>query len=600
MKLYIKELFVIFKNFIKPRYMKDKMLNLPKEVKKIGIKLELLSLIMTVIGLGFSFLLKVTNNLISLKYIILGIIIFMLYRSQQIINGAFNIYETSERTKFSLIFDDELVYRGSIIVSKVKDKILKFDDKTNMYKVMSNEEVMNSIKNYLNNYWDLKLKHIFNVFEVISIIAMIVVAIITNDALPNSLFIILIVFFVLINFFVETYININRKSFYKKHREYDDKQSIIKNDLLRVPFIVEEDLDMRISKLQDALKDSNKNLKSFYKKMDLSRFLISLIESLCEYGLIIFFVLNIELENITLGSIAEITATIVIVENALWHVKRLGWKLDNNNEMVTKLQKESDDINLILDTYYSTLSKEQKEKIVDQINIKPFEIKYLQESKNDVPFTLVSNKNITINKGDVAFLYGSSGSGKSTFMKMLTERITLEKSVDMPSTNRYLFYDEKLKFGSLSLYEELFCGKRNPNLKKMEVILKNLHLWDEIGSISKDVWQFMKEKKFELYLSNGQRQRLILAKILYFLDDNIDAVILDEPTSGLDNDNRNDIDAQNVLEYIINYVNKDKKRIVVISTHQNLDNLKKNIKKDYNIKDFKFINDKEKSIIHEV
>ena len=137
-------------------------------------------------------------------------------------------------------------------------------------------------------------------------------------------------------------------------------------------------------------------------------------------------------------------------------------------------------------------------------------------------------------------------------------------------------------------------------MKKMEVILKNLHLWDEIGSISKDVWQFMKEKKFELYLSNGQRQRLILAKILYFLDDNIDAVILDEPTSGLDNDNRNDIDAQNVLEYIINYVNKDKKRIVVISTHQNLDNLKKNIKKDYNIKDFKFINDKEKSIIHEV
>ena len=48
------------------------------------------------------------------------------------------------------------------------------------------------------------------------------------------------------------------------------------------------------------------------------------------------------------------------------------------------------------------------------------------------------------------------------------------------------------------------------------------------------------------------------------------------------------------------YVNKDKKRIVVISTHQNLDNLKKNIKKDYNIKDFKFINDKEKSIIREV
>ncbi|MBR2997640.1 MAG: ATP-binding cassette domain-containing protein [Bacilli bacterium] len=599
MREYLKELFVIIKNFIKPTYIQDKMLNLPKEVKKIGIKLEVLSLSMTVITLGFSFLLKLTNNLISLKYILLGIIIFMLYRSQQIIQGAFNIYETSERTKFNLIFDDELVYRGSIIVGKVKDKILKYDDKSKMYKIMTNEEVLNSIKNYLNNYWNLKLKRIFNIFEAISIIAMIVVAIVTNDALPNNIFIILILFFVILNFFVTTYININRKSFYKKHREFDDKQSIIKNDLLRVPFIVEEDLNMRINKLQDALKDSNKNLKSFYKKMDISRFLISLVESFCEYGLIIFFVLNIQLENITLGSIAEITATLVIIENALWHVKRLGWKLDYNNEMVTKLQKETDDINLILDTYYKVQNDEQKKKIVDTINIKPFEIKYLQESNNDVPFTLVSNKDINISKGDVAFLYGSSGSGKSTFMKMLTERISLEKNIEIPSTNRYLFYDEKLKFGSLSLYEELFSGTK-PNLKKMEDILKNLHLWYEIDAISKDVWQFMKEKKFELYLSNGQKQRLILAKILYFLNDEIDAIILDEPTSGLDNENRTDIDAQNVLEYIINFVNKDKKRIVVISTHQNLDNLKKNIKKDYIIKDFKFINDKEKSIIREV
>ena len=465
-----------------------------------------------------------------------------------------------------------------------------------MYKVMTNEEVMNVIKNYLNNSWDLKLKHIFNVIEALSIVIMLVTAFITNNALPNNIFIALIIFFVVINFFVTTYIDTKRKDFYKKHREYDDKQSIIKNDLLRVPFIVEEDLDMRITKLQEALKDSNKNLKSFYRKMDVSRFLISLIECFCEYGLIIFFVLNIELENVTLGSIAEITATIVIVENAMWHVKRLGWKLDNNNEMVTKLQKEENDIRLILDTYYKVQNNEHTEKIIDTINIKPFEIKYLQESKNDVPFTLVSEKDITLNKGDVAFLYGSSGSGKSTFMKMITERITLDKNVEIPSTNRYLFYDEKLKFGSLSLYEELFSGTK-PNLKKMEDILKNLHLWDEINAISKDVWQFMKEKKFELYLSNGQRQRLILAKILYFLNDDIDAIILDEPTSGLDNDNKKDVDAQNVLEYIINYVNKDKKRIVVISTHQNLDNLKNNIKQNYVIKDFKFTNDKEKSII---
>ena len=131
----------------------------------------------------------------------------------------------------------------------------------------------------------------------------------------------------------------------------------------------------------------------------------------------------------------------------------------------------------------------------------------------------------------------------------------------------------------------------------MKDILKNLNLWYEIESISHDVWQFMKEKKFEYYLSNGQKQRLILAKILYFLNEDIDALILDEATSGLDNDNNIDIDAQNVLEYIVKFANNDRKRIVVISTHQNLDKFKERINKEFKIKEFDFIKDKEKSII---
>ena len=600
MKIYFTELTSILKNFFRPTYVKDKLLNIPKEVKKAGVKIQLLDLIMTIISLVFAFLLKLTNNMISLKFILLGIIIYMLYRGEQIVRGAVDIYATAEKTKYDLIYDDELVYRGSIIVGKVKDKILKYDDRSKMYKVMTNEEILNAVKNYLSNYWDLKIMYIFNIFEMMSILAMLVVAIITNDALPNNIFIILIVTFVILNFVVTTYINIHRKKFYNKHREYDDKQSIVKNDLLRVPSIVEDDLKMRINKLQNALSDSNKNLKDFYKRMHVSRFFISIIETFCEYGLIIFFVMSISLENITLASITEITATLVIVENAIRHVKNFCWKLDYINERNIKLQKEIEDIKLILETYYIIDKNDQNKKVVNTINIKPFEIKYLQESNNDVPFTLCSNNEITLNKGDVAFLYGSSGSGKSTFMKMITEKIKLDKNIEIPSTNRYLFYDEKLKFGSLPLYEELFCGNTNPDLTKMEEILKNLHLWQEIQSISHDVWQFMKEKKFELYLSNGQRQRLILAKILYFLNDDIDAVILDEPTSGLDNENTKDADAQDVLKYIINYVNKDKKRIVVISTHQNLDNLKNRIKNKYTIKNFEFINDKEKSIIHEV
>ena len=206
-----------------------------------------------------------------------------------------------------------------------------------------------------------------------------------------------------------------------------------------------------------------------------------------------------------------------------------------------------------------------------------------------MPFTLKSNENISINKGEVIILVGPSGSGKSTFMNMLTERIKLEKSTDIPTTSRFLMYDDKLKFGSLSIFEELFCDNKDPDLIKMKNILKNFHLWEEIENNSKDVWQYMKEKKFEHSLSNGQKQRLILTKLLYFLDNDIDALILDECTSGLDDDDSKHIDACDVLEYIVRYSNKDKKRIIILSTHQNIDRFKNNIKNEYKIRNFKFV-----------
>ena len=75
----------------------------------------------------------------------------------------------------------------------------------------------------------------------------------------------------------------------------------------------------------------------------------------------------------------------------------------------------------------------------------------------------------------------------------------------------------------------------------MEDILRNLNLWNEISDNCKDVWKYMKEKKFDNSLSNGQKQRLIIAKILYFLDNEIDALVLDECTSGLDDKDKNSV-----------------------------------------------------------
>lgn len=598
MKLF-KELWKIICNFIKPYKLDESILKMPKNVRKMGIKIEILSLSLTIFSLVFAFILKVTNMMIEQKLFLLGIILYMLYRGEKVLRDAFNLYSDTEYAKYNMIFEDELVLKGTNIIGVTKDRVLKYDENSKIYRIMDNETILNTIKKYLDNLWRHQIKHRFDVIEIISILLMVATAIITNDAIPNNIYISLILIFGSLSFVSSAYINLNRGNYYKKNREFNNEQSIIVNDLLRVPTIVSKDLDMRIARFKKTVIDSNKNIKDFHKKMNFTRMIMTIIETLSQYGIIVFYVMNVKLENLTLGSIAQISATLAIVETAIGYMRRFVNALEDNNDRLVALEKESADMKLILEIYHNINQKEVNI-IVDSINIKPFTIKYLKGSNNDIPFTLRSDKDININKGEVIVLYGPSGSGKSTFMNMLTERIKLEKSTDIPTTSRFLMYDDKLKFGSLSIYEEIFCDSENPDLLKMKNILKNLHLWEEIEANSKNVWQYMKERKFEHSLSNGQKQRLILAKLLYFLDDNIDALILDECTSGLDDDDKNHIDACDVLEYIVKYSNKDKKRIVIISTHQNIDKFKDNIKNEYKIRNFKFIKEDNINYIKEL
>lgn len=597
----IREVINLIIKFFKPYGISDELLTIPKNVKHMGFKVGFINLGTTVIALVFAFMLKVTNMMIERRLILLGIILFMLYRGQQVVKEAFHLFESSENKKFELIFEDEIVFRGSQIIGKTSNKVLKYNASNKLYKVMSNESVLNTIKNYLQNMWRQKIQHTFDVFEMISVIIMLTIAILTNTSIDQVVFIPLILIFVLISFFCSAYISLNREAYYKKHREYNNEQSLIINDLLRVSVIVKNDLDMRINKFQKTVIASNENVTKFHKKMNLSRLFVTIMEAFSQYGIIIFYLLGVEWNSITLATITEIAATLIIVETALAQISRIAETLNSHNERLTILEKEEADMSLILDVYHNEAAKISTPKIVDNINIKPFSIQYLEESENDKPFTLVSREPIHIYNGEVVILYGPSGSGKSTFMKMLTERIRLEKSIDIPSTSRFLFYDEKLKFGSLSIFEELFCCSETPDLAKMQNILEHLHLWCEIKSNCFDVWKWMKEKQFEQSLSNGQKQRLILAKMLYWLDENIDVMVLDECTSGLDDKTESDsADAERILEYVVRYANSDKRRIVIISTHQNIDGFKQNLASEYTFRNLQFSKEGECNLVREI
>lgn len=594
------ELQDLFVTFFQPCQLLDKVLDVPQDVRKLGVRNNLLGLMTTVISLAFSFMLKSSNMLIQHKYILLGIIVFMLYRGQQLLLDSINLFRDSEETKFALIFDDALTYRGSSIIGKVSNRVLKYDTKNHLYKIMDNEAIINCIKRYLKTFWKLKVSHIFSILNTVSVVLMLAVAIITNDTIPQVVFVPLLLAFVGISFISSAYINLKADEFQHKNRIFDDEQHLILNDLLRTPAIVPKDVEMRISRFQKTLVESNKNVKDFHKNMNISRILVTFLELVCQYGIIVFYLLGVEWTSIDLSIIAEITANLLIVETALGYVSRIAWMMGKHREEVIHLKNEDEDIKLILDVFHQETEKLSSAKPIDRIELLPFSIKYSKASENDKPFELISEKPIHINSGEIAILYGPSGSGKSTFEKMLTGRISLEKSTEIPSTTRFLFYDETLEFGNMSLYEELFCCEEEPSLTKMQEILKNLHLWSELQANCLDVWEWLKTKRFKNSLSNGQKQRLILAKMLYWLDSDIDVLVLDEATSGLDDKVESDsADAEKILEFIVRYANKDKPRIIVISTHQNINGFISHLSSEYKFKSFYFEKEGDKNFIKE-
>ena len=586
--------------FVKPK-IDEPLLEPPETIKSIEVKLGMVSWGMNLVVLTFAFLLKITNNLIARHYIVLGIICFMLYRAQNLMSHMIDSWSILEEQNVQTVYENEVIVRGSQIVSKTTGKVYRKDEATGLYELILNESLLNTIKRFLHNLWKYECKQKILVLKMFTVVTMIIVAIITNTEVNQTLFVSLIVIFSILSFITTLYVRKKRMEYVEKDKEYKNRTHTLVNDVLRVPEIVKQDLSTRITSLNTVVTLNRNNILKFKKKEIVSKLMLTVFEAFCQFGIIIAYFSSMDNSQISVDSIAEITAVLVIVQTALKNVKDIARTFNGYIEKIVMLQNEEADMTEILRVYNQEVSLEASlnEVTVEEINVPRFTIAYIEESENDKPFKLMLEEGFTLRKGEVVILSGPSGSGKSTFMKLVTERIkTSHDSTQIVGTSRYMFFDEKLRFGSKNLYEELFCSEENPDLDKMKDILMNLHLWQEISLQCHDVWLWMKQKKANGVLSNGQNQRMIIAKMLYWLDEDIDVVVLDECTSGLDNKVDSDFaDAEKVLKYVIKYVNQDKSRITIIATHQDISKVVDEMEGEYKFKQLCFEKGNDTNII---
>ncbi|MBQ9471973.1 MAG: cell division ATP-binding protein FtsE [Ruminococcus sp.] len=179
----------------------------------------------------------------------------------------------------------------------------------------------------------------------------------------------------------------------------------------------------------------------------------------------------------------------------------------------------------------------------------------------------LDNVNISIGKGEFVFIVGSSGAGKSTFLKLIMreelptsgsiivndmylERLPRRKVPYLRRTMGIVFQDFRL-ISKMTVYENVAFAMRCVG-KKNDAIKKRVpYILDLVGLADK-------AQDHPSELSGGEQQRVSLARALV---NNPALIIADEPTGNIDPEM-----SYEIIE-LLNEINKRGTTVLVV-THE--------------------------------
>ena len=154
---------------------------------------------------------------------------------------------------------------------------------------------------------------------------------------------------------------------------------------------------------------------------------------------------------------------------------------------------------------------------------------------------LLNNLNLQIKENECLGIIGKSGSGKSTFLDLITGIIKPQKGeilisgININDINKKLWRDsigivlQENFFKNDTLASNIALGELYINRERIKNCLIQANAYEFVRTLPKGIDELIYDRGQRL--SGGEKQKLALARALY---NNPKILILDEPASGLD------------------------------------------------------------------
>lgn len=522
----------------------------PEKIKKLmcsHIRLNILNSIIVQIG---AFTLSLATITFS-KNLVLSLVFLVLYLIREpifaIIRTKFSQYDTlfEESTKEFLAS-----IKGKVL-SKTADKIII--ERGGRIQKMSAPVISDTISEYITRRYKVLLGFLMftldSIIFAISLIFLLNIAIKQTNNLPLLVSVILIAFILMI--ISAIFLSKSRENLWKKAKPKFDKRKNAERDVQEIEPISLKHTKFLLSNEVKAQKEITKlTLKDMLRKniADIIRAAVISVSLVVVVFVMMFTSSSNKItETIFMTSIAFGQAFSSVISSIGSRITQVYDVLNERKE--NKIKYESD-FNKIMEVYFKESKVIEKSFQGNTLVIAPFKFTYPITG-----FNLVQNKSLTLQRGQVILLDGKSGTGKSTYVKIISGENNLPGMEWKLKSIKY--FNDTSRFGNNNLLDEITLGDyTEDDYERLSEILLGTKLSSKFDTV--ESLKFVSAKE----LSNGLTQRALLARTLYNLEDT-DLVCIDEPIGSLDEEN-----AKEVTSFIREYCNRDKKRFVIICTHQ--------------------------------